>query len=30
MRDILNDLEAGTFLSDPDPVKRAQLQMRAT
>lgn len=27
MRDILNDLEGG-FLSDPDPVKRAQIQMR--
>ena len=27
MRDILNDLE-GSFLSDPDPVKRAQIQMR--
>jgi len=26
MRDVLNDLEAG--LSDPDPVRRAQLQMR--
>jgi len=29
MRDILNDLEAGKYLSDPDPVKRAQNQMRA-
>jgi len=28
MRDILNDLEAGKFLSDPDPVRRAQIQMR--
>jgi chaperone required for assembly of F1-ATPase len=28
MRDILNDLEAGRLLSDPDPVRRAQLQMR--
>ena len=28
MRDILNDLEAGPVLSDPDPVRRAQLQMR--
>ena len=28
MRDILNDLEAGHHLSDPDPVKRAQNQMR--
>jgi chaperone required for assembly of F1-ATPase len=27
MRDILSDLETG-FLSDPDPVKRAQIQMR--
>jgi chaperone required for assembly of F1-ATPase len=27
MRDILNDLD-GSFLSDPDPVKRAQIQMR--
>ncbi|RST84327.1 ATPase [Aquibium carbonis] len=27
MRDILNDLDGG-FLSDPDPVKRAQIQMR--
>ena len=30
MRDILNDLEAGKLLSDPDPVKRAQIQMRTT
>lgn len=29
MRDILNDLEAGKFLSDPDPVRRAQIQMKA-
>lgn len=28
MRDILNDLEAGKLLSDPDPVRRAQIQMR--
>jgi chaperone required for assembly of F1-ATPase len=28
MRDILGDLEAGRFLSDPDPVRRAQIQMR--
>jgi chaperone required for assembly of F1-ATPase len=28
MRDILNDLEAGRLLSDPDPIRRAQLQMR--
>jgi chaperone required for assembly of F1-ATPase len=28
MRDILNDLEAGRQLSDPDPVRRAQLQMK--
>lgn len=28
MRDILNDLEAGRLLSDPDPMRRAQLQMR--
>jgi chaperone required for assembly of F1-ATPase len=28
MRDILNDLEAGKFLSDPDPVRRAQIQMK--
>ena len=28
MRDILNDLEAGKILSDPDPVRRAQIQMR--
>lgn len=29
MRDILGDLEAGRHLSDPDPVKRAQNQMKA-
>ena len=29
MRDILNDLEAGRYLSDPDPVRRAQIQMKA-
>ena len=29
MRDILNDLEAGQHLSDPDPVRRAQIQMKA-
>lgn len=28
MRDILTDLEAAELLSDPDPVKRAQKQMR--
>ncbi len=28
MRDILNDLEAGKLLSDPDPVRRAQIQMK--
>lgn len=28
MRDILNDLESGRLLSDPDPIRRAQLQMR--
>jgi chaperone required for assembly of F1-ATPase len=28
MRDILNDLEAGRQLSDPDPVRRAQIQMK--
>ncbi|BCH32599.1 ATPase [Mesorhizobium sp. L-8-10] len=28
MRDLLSDLEAGNHLSDPDPVKRAQNQMR--
>ena len=29
MRDILNDLDAGLNLSDPDPVRRAQIQMKA-
>jgi chaperone required for assembly of F1-ATPase len=29
MREILNDLEAGKQLSDPDPVRRAQIQMKA-
>jgi len=29
MRDLLSDLEAGRHLSDPDPVKRAQNQMKA-
>jgi chaperone required for assembly of F1-ATPase len=28
MRDILSDLEAGPHLSDPDPVRRAQIQMK--
>ncbi len=28
MRDILNDLEDGKYLSDPDPVRRAQIQMK--
>ena len=28
MRDILGDLEAGRQLSDPDPVRRAQNQMK--
>lgn len=28
MRDLLNDPEAGIHLSDPDPVRRAQNQMR--
>ncbi len=28
MRDVLNDLEAGRQLSDPDPIRRAQIQMR--
>lgn len=28
MRDLLSDLEAGNHLSDPDPVKRAQNQMK--
>jgi len=30
MRDILNDLEAGKHLSDPDPVRRAQIQMQTS
>jgi chaperone required for assembly of F1-ATPase len=29
MRDMLSDLEAGRHLSDPDPTRRAQNQMRA-
>lgn len=29
MRDLLGDLEAGSHLSDPNPVKRAQNQMKA-
>jgi chaperone required for assembly of F1-ATPase len=29
MRDLLNDLEADNLLSDPDPVRRAQNQMRS-
>lgn len=28
MRDLLDDLEAGRLLSDPDPVRRAQIQMK--
>ena len=28
MRDILNDLEPGRHLSDPDPTRRAQLLMK--
>lgn len=28
MRDILSDLEAGNLLSDPNPMRRAQIQMR--
>lgn len=28
MRDLLNDLEAGSHISDPDPIRRAQNQMR--
>lgn len=28
MRDLLEDLDAGRLLSDPDPVRRAQIQMR--
>lgn len=30
MRDLLNDLEDGNRLSDPDPMRRAQNQMRQT
>jgi chaperone required for assembly of F1-ATPase len=29
MRDILNDLDAQKYLSDPDPIRRAQSQMKA-
>jgi chaperone required for assembly of F1-ATPase len=29
MRDLLNDLDAGHELSDPNPARRAQIQMRA-
>jgi chaperone required for assembly of F1-ATPase len=29
MRDILNDLDATRHLSDPDPIRRAQIQMKA-
>ena len=29
MRDLLNDLDASRYLSDPDPVKRARNQMKA-
>ncbi len=28
MRDILGDLEAGLYLSDPDPIRRAQIQSK--
>jgi chaperone required for assembly of F1-ATPase len=28
MRDLLNDLEAQKYLSDPDPIRRAQSQMK--
>ena len=28
MRDILNDLDHGRYLSDPDPMRRAQKQMQ--
>lgn len=28
MRDLLDDLEAGRLLSDPDPVRRARIQMK--
>jgi len=30
MRELLNDLEAGNHLSDPDPVRRAQNQMKTS
>ena len=29
MRDILSDLKQDNLLSDPDPVRRAQIQMKA-
>jgi chaperone required for assembly of F1-ATPase len=29
MRELLTDLEAGRHLSDPDPVRRAQIQMKS-
>ncbi|MDN5929160.1 MAG: ATPase [Hyphomicrobiales bacterium] len=29
MRDLLNDMDASRYLSDPDPVKRARNQMKA-
>lgn len=29
MRDMLNDLDAQKYLSDPDPIRRAQSQMKA-
>lgn len=29
MRDLLEDLESGKHLSDPDPMRRAQIQMKA-
>ena len=29
MRDLLNDFDASRNLSDPDPVRRAQIQMKA-
>lgn len=28
MRDMMKDIENGTYLSDPDPTRRAQIQMR--
>ena len=28
MRDMLNDLDAQKYLSDPDPIRRAQSQMK--